>query len=93
MLLVRVYVNLDEIDTIGILNTGHVNKKTKEHLYRICYPKKYQMMYNHIEIYHKRSDSWSVLVEKVLKVINNEKPKEVYEFYEEMLSNSNSLSD
>ncbi len=76
MLLVRVYVNLDEIDTVGVVNTGHVDKKTKKHLYKICFPEKYKEQFNHVEIYHTRSEPYTVLVEKIMHVLNNEKPKD-----------------
>jgi hypothetical protein len=69
-------VNLDEIDTIGIINTGHVDPKTEEHLYRICYPEDYAKKYNKYEIYHLRSDPWTMLVEKVLNVINTKQAAE-----------------
>jgi hypothetical protein len=70
MLLLRVYVNLDEIDTIGIINTGHIDPKTEEHLYRVHWPEDYKAKYNHLEIYHLRTDPWTVLVEKVMSSIN-----------------------
>jgi hypothetical protein len=77
MLLLRVYVNLDEIDTIGIINTGHVDPETEEHLYRVHWPEDYKAKYNHLEIYHLRTDPWTVLVEKVMNAMNvNSKIKE-----------------
>jgi len=70
MLLVNIYVNKDMIDQVGVVNTGHRNKETGEHLYRINYPEDYQEEFNEYEIWHNRNDPWSVLIEKTLKVIN-----------------------
>jgi len=70
MLLVNVYVNKRIIDQVGVVNTGHKNKKTGEHLYRINYPEDYKKEFNKFEIWHNRKEPWSILIEKTLKVIN-----------------------
>lgn len=82
MLLVNVHVNMRIIDQIGVVNTGHINKETGETLYRIKHPDDYEKEFNHIEIWHKREEPWSVLIEKTLNVINK-KP----EFIQKTLMN------
>jgi len=70
MLLINVYINRNMIDQVGVINTGHRNIETNEHLYRINYPEDYREEFNEFEIWHNRNHPWSVLVEKTLKVIN-----------------------
>lgn len=67
--MIRVYVNFGEIATLGIVNTGH-RTKTKGFLYRVNYPGWAKSRYNHLKIYHKQEEPWTILVEKVLKAIN-----------------------
>jgi len=62
MLIIKICVNLDQIDEIGLINTGHV--KRGKHLYRFRNPSEL----NEYEIYHRRSDPWYILVEKALKI-------------------------
>ncbi len=70
MLIVNVNVNERIIDQIGVVNTGHKNKETGETLYRIKHPEDYKKEFNHIEIWHRREDPWSILIEKTLQVVN-----------------------
>jgi len=73
MLVINVYVNTRLIDQVGIINTGHRNKDTGQHLYRINHPEDYKKEFNQFEIWHNRKDPWSILVEKILNVINQKK--------------------
>lgn len=68
MLIIEVYVNLNQIDKIGVLNTGRI--RDGKHLYRIAYPEYYKRKYNYLEFYHDRDKPWTFLIEKVLKGIN-----------------------
>ena len=73
MLMIRVYVNRDHIDEVGVVNTGHTNKQLPGmYLYRISYPEEYKERFNHVEIWHDRDKPWSVLIEKTLNVINED---------------------
>lgn len=66
MLRVKVFVNDVEIDEIQLVNTGHVRQKG-EYLYRFRKPEEL----NHLEIYHLRTDPWTMLVEKALAAYND----------------------
>jgi hypothetical protein len=63
MLMVKVYVNEEKIDEIGLINTGHRNENG-DHLYKFRIPADL----GQYEIYHKRSDPWYILVSKALEV-------------------------
>jgi hypothetical protein len=70
MLVIKPYVNythMGEDEEVWIHNKGEVNNGI--YLYRIMKPEGF----DHIEIYHKRTDSWMVLTEKALRVLNNGK--------------------
>lgn len=64
MLQIKVFVDDNQIDELTIVNTGH--KEFGQHLYRVKKPEKY----NKYPIYHDRNEGWTILVEKVLKAIN-----------------------
>lgn len=71
MLKVLIGDNQKVIGELNIVNTGHKAKvghfRAGEYLYRIKEP-----MYNHLEIYHKQEEVWTILVEKVLRAINSD---------------------
>jgi len=64
MLIVKVFLNEREIDSIALINTGHI--EDGKHLYRFRKPKEL----NHLEIYHNRNEPWGILVEKALNEYN-----------------------
>ena len=64
MLIVKIQVNMEQIDEIHLLNTGHRNKEG-EYLYRFRKPDRL----NQYEIYHNRSQPWYFLVKKALEVM------------------------
>ena len=66
MLRVKVFVNNREIDEIQLVNTGHVNKEG-QHLYRFRKPD----ILDHLEIYHLRTNPWTMLVEEALVAYND----------------------
>jgi hypothetical protein len=68
MLVVKVFVNFDQIDELHIQNTDRLYGK------RTIYVIKEPQGYDDIEIYHLRSESWTKLVEKALHVINLRNP-------------------
>lgn len=62
MLVLKVFVNHDQIDEVHIQNTGDV--VDGNHAYKIVKPA------GHIGlIYHDRTKGWKTLVEKALKVM------------------------
>ena len=66
MLVIKPHVNYTPIDDeLWIHNKGLVNNGV--YMYKIEKPEGF----NHIEIYHKRTDGWMVLTEKALRIINN----------------------
>lgn len=67
MLVVKILVNLKELDEIHIINTGHVAGKPDStiRIYRIVKPEILE------PIIHDRKDGWLPLVQKVLEVIKN----------------------
>jgi hypothetical protein len=65
MLIVKVFVNHNQIDEIRLINTGYVKKG--KHLYRFRKPE----ILSPVKIYHNRKENWSVLVRKALKVYEN----------------------
>jgi hypothetical protein len=67
MLVLDVYVNEQKIDQIQLLNTGEKDRK-KGHLYHFVKPEDK----NHLMIWHKREDGWTVLVEKALRLYNKD---------------------
>ena len=73
MLIMYIHINELRIDKVGIINTGHKNKKTGKHLYRINYPELYKEKFNKYEIWHNRKDSWPTLVKKVMTVLQKDK--------------------
>ena len=69
MLKLKVFVNDEQIDEIGIVNTGHI--ENGKHLYRFRIPNDM----NHVEIYHNRNEHWAILVEKALSLYNKQLSK------------------
>jgi len=66
VLIIRAYVNLDEIDAVGIQNTG-VTNDCGEYKYRIAWPKQTQDKYKKLRVWHDRSESWHSLAAKFFK--------------------------
>jgi len=65
MLIIKPFVNYTEIeDEIWVHNIGWCDSGIFE--YHIRKPEGY----DHHKIYHKRSDGWRVLTEKVLRILN-----------------------
>ena len=65
MLVLKVFVNYNQIDEVHIRNTGKAIDGVTQ--YNIDKPAKY----DGITIYHIRDNGWKVLTEKVLYAINN----------------------
>ena len=65
MLVVKVFVNLDQIDEIHIQNTGDVDKEICN--YQIMRPEGFET-YN---MKHKRSDGYLGLLEQALKILKS----------------------
>jgi hypothetical protein len=66
MLVIKPFVNYRSIDDeIWIHNTGLETNDIYE--YKIRKPEGYE----HLVIYHKRTDGWRVLTEKALRILNN----------------------
>jgi len=70
MLIVKIDVNLNQVDEVGIVNTGR--KENGLYLYRISHPEEYKEQFNHIEIWHNQKDPWPILVGKVMEVLASE---------------------
>lgn len=70
MLLIKVNVNLRQVDEVGIVNTGH--RKKGLYLYRICHPEDYKDHFNHYEIWHNQKDPWPLLVGKVMEELSKD---------------------
>lgn len=58
-------INEKTIDEVSVVNTGHKNEDG-QHLYRIHKPEGF----NDLEIYHNRDESWHILAEKILYILN-----------------------
>jgi hypothetical protein len=67
MLVIKAYINYEEIEEIWIHNMDNKNGDIYE--YRIENPTGFE----YIPIHHKRSDGWSILAEKALNIINKER--------------------
>ena len=76
MLILKAYINEREIDEIWVHNVGKVpvmdGVATDTYEYRIRKPKGY----DHIPIYHRRSDGWSPLTVYALDIIRKEGKKD-----------------
>lgn len=69
MLMVRVYINLDEIEVFGVRNVEPATKDTKPSLYEIVYPQELTLKFRGKHIKHKRADGALVLVKKAIEMI------------------------
>ena len=65
MLILKAFVNREQIDEIHIQNTSKTTNGVTE--YRIKKPAGYE----NIPIYHIREAGWKVLAEKVIYALNN----------------------
>jgi hypothetical protein len=65
MLILRAYVNYDEIDTILVQNMGEVSDGIYEYVIRKPKIEK--------RIFHERDKGWVPLAKKVLEVLEKEK--------------------
>lgn len=70
MLVVKVFVNFDQIDEIHIQNTGK-SHSTKYHMYRIVKPSGY----DNFLIDHDRSEGYVPLVESVFEILKRQEHK------------------
>jgi len=64
MLRARIYINIDELEDIQIVNVRNINTRGET---------KYQVntLNSSFTIYHSKSDGWTKLLIKVLKEIEN----------------------
>ena len=62
MLVLKVFVNTDQIDEVHVQNTGEIDEATGQHIYKIRKP----IGYEDVIIYHKRELGWEFLVETTL---------------------------
>ena len=69
MLIIKAFVNKDQIEEIFIHNVGRVNDDTDTYEYRIRKPEGY----DHIPIYHSRNTGWVPLTIQVLALLEREK--------------------
>ena len=61
MLVLKVYVNTEQIDEVHVQNTGETDD-IGQYIYKIRKPKGYE----DVTIHHKREDGWACLVELVM---------------------------
>ena len=66
-------VNQNLICEIVLVNTGHKNKHTGQHLYRFQVPP----ALNHHELYHDRKKPWYELIEKAINILKQREGHEL----------------
>ena len=64
MLRAKIYINIDELEDLQIVNTGTQNKKG-ETKYNVT------TLYDSFHVYHNKSDGWIKLLIKVLRKIQS----------------------
>ena len=69
MLIIRAFINKDQIEDIWIHNVGRANVDTDTYEYRVLKPEGY----DHIPIYHNRDRGWRLLTIQVLDLLEREK--------------------